>query len=1032
MKAQISRDSFREDKQYSAVYQQQGRMLTDADWNEMVRILKERQDRTVGAAIDSGSPKVGGILSKLVELDEHGNERLDEHGHKVLVVDHKWKHPQDTHLLLNKLNWGRVYVNGMYGHFYPADKNFDPDSPVSLEDFIKLQRDYPKNPAEDIGAKLDENAYYVAYVDLWERLVVALEDEKHLSDPALHGADTCVRTQTMSQLKLAKLEASNRYEAIEEVRAEWEAKLSDPKVSGNEKPLNPRGDATLNLANNVTDNGETSVNKKNALFRLELHESSSDFVKPDLENPEHEIKEYTVILKWSVENGAEQRSNQPDGTDPDYTGDPFWSNDYVYECYSDYTEKHMGQHLLEGETGWKPQKAELYTLERYKTQRQKTGTPAQDMPYVRRWDGYKTLKRLEGEPNWSEPEPKTEEESESETELKPEFGSQLEIKLITGNWEGIPQKLEMKSTRLNFTLELSTVSAIGNPNIFITGDYWYVLLRDKGNGVTAEVLSAEPVGIHHHYLVLGVFKFTQSGEPYIALTPQQWRRLSFPNLTNLTLDHVLVPDENGAESSVYAEIKKRVKKAGDTMTGPLEFSRAEDKIGMTLSTHKDKGASIQFDPSSGPLLGGGNAWIRAKYRESFVVDPGPSPGPLPVDPLAPSPLSPPTVGVINQAPLRYTELELGVSESYPSKIIFNGKGDILLDAKQKVGIGTAAPDAKLEIRSTTKISGSNTADFYAEKISNGENPSHIHHGKKGDWYIRSADITGKVVLQDKGGNVGIGTTTNPGEKLEIKGRVKSDALTIGSWPANAANYVFFGTNKLDQAQQHGNYALLVRSTGGDKGRTYLNSPVDIRFRINNLDKMVLANNGHVGIGTRSPDFPLSFKKETGDKISLYRDDSGSHYGLGIDNSLLQIQTSGPHADIAFGYGNSSNFTETMRIKGDGEVHMAGKLTVDGTITGNLDGTAENANTLDGKDSSEFAEASHNHSGYLRGNVGASWIGVVAAGGVPVEIRNITDMIYAIYYNLTDDSGRITPKQYLKGPFNKNIEVWYDTEEKNGL
>lgn len=91
------------------------------------------------------------------------------------------------------------------------------------------------------------------------------------------------------------------------------------------------------------------------------------------------------------------------------------------------------------------------------------------------------------------------------------------------------------------------------------------------------------------------------------------------------------------------------------------------------------------------------------------------------------------------------------------------------------------------------------------------------------------------------GNVGIGVT-NPAEKLDINGRLKTEGLTTGTWPANPSVYVFWGTNTLNQAQA-GNYALLQGTTGGDKGRTFLNSPLDVRIRINNADKLIISNNG---------------------------------------------------------------------------------------------------------------------------------------------------------------------------------------------
>ena len=85
------------------------------------------------------------------------------------------------------------------------------------------------------------------------------------------------------------------------------------------------------------------------------------------------------------------------------------------------------------------------------------------------------------------------------------------------------------------------------------------------------------------------------------------------------------------------------------------------------------------------------------------------------------------------------------------------------------GIGTSAPHAKLHVISTTTGGADNTAKFEAAGI--GSNASHIHYGTNGDWYIRSAVDVGKVIIQDSGGNVGIGTN-NPDAKLAVEGTVK--------------------------------------------------------------------------------------------------------------------------------------------------------------------------------------------------------------------------------------------------------------------
>lgn len=80
--------------------------------------------------------------------------------------------------------------------------------------------------------------------------------------------------------------------------------------------------------------------------------------------------------------------------------------------------------------------------------------------------------------------------------------------------------------------------------------------------------------------------------------------------------------------------------------------------------------------------------------------------------------------------------------------------------------------------------------------------------------------------------------------------------------------------------------------------------------------LTVLTNGNTGIGTSTPGFPLNFSNSLGDKISLYGN-SGNHFGLGIQNSLLQIHTDAVVSNIAFGYGSSNSFTERMRILNNG-------------------------------------------------------------------------------------------------------------------
>jgi Family of unknown function (DUF6519) len=155
MKSQISRHSHDPAKRYSGVFQQQGRMIIDADWNELQAIVKARLDEALRDVVGGGMPSRQPLSVRFT-------------GSTFEIVP------------------GVLYAGGL-----PARLGTPGDAVFAYT----AQPDFPSAPGAVAAGDL-------IYVDAWEREVSFLEDPA-LQDPGLNGADTCTRTQTMLQIKRA-------------------------------------------------------------------------------------------------------------------------------------------------------------------------------------------------------------------------------------------------------------------------------------------------------------------------------------------------------------------------------------------------------------------------------------------------------------------------------------------------------------------------------------------------------------------------------------------------------------------------------------------------------------------------------------------------------------------------------------------------------------------------------------------------------------------------------------------------------------
>lgn len=175
--------------------------------------------------------------------------------------------------------------------------------------------------------------------------------------------------------------------------------------------------------------------------------------------------------------------------------------------------------------------------------------------------------------------------------------------------------------------------------------------------------------------------------------------------------------------------------------------------------------------------------------------------------------------------------------------------------------------------------------------------------------------------------IGIQDTASGGGALAMgQGSVASsfNSIAIGyKVRANGSRSTAMG-NSISNNGTTGSFAIGDDNTSSTLGNTSSSQMLmrfagGYRFHITDANVAVAIDmSGRVGIGTVSPNYPLTFNTDLGDKIALWSV-SPDNYGFGVQSGLLQIHSDGVLSDIGFGYGNSVSFTESMRIKGNGNV-----------------------------------------------------------------------------------------------------------------
>ena len=193
-----------------------------------------------------------------------------------------------------------------------------------------------------------------------------------------------------------------------------------------------------------------------------------------------------------------------------------------------------------------------------------------------------------------------------------------------------------------------------------------------------------------------------------------------------------------------------------------------------------------------------------------------------------------------------------------------------------VGIGTNNPQYTLDVSGDIDISGgmlvgkSDPTYFkiqHKDHNADGTIPEQIRLRADGDVYITSTSNSGKgirfsngssEVVRITGGNVGIGTTSPAsGYKLDVNGVIGANTFTGNST----------GTTLFTSSSGH----AVLRSNGGN---AYIDATGsnNIVFRTTNAstNRMYIANDGDVGIGTINPAYKLDVAGDIQFSGNLYK------------------------------------------------------------------------------------------------------------------------------------------------------------------
>jgi hypothetical protein len=230
-----------------------------------------------------------------------------------------------------------------------------------------------------------------------------------------------------------------------------------------------------------------------------------------------------------------------------------------------------------------------------------------------------------------------------------------------------------------------------------------------------------------------------------------------------------------------------------------------------------------------------------------------------------------------------------------NKMVFRVNDDsrMTINSSGNVGIATTSPGSKLHVKGGSTSTQSTFSNF----ISNSTFRSVVNHNNEYGLYMGYANATtdtsaiqsgrsngtvDKLALNPYGGNVGVGTSA-PEQKLHIEG--STAIVRVKSTTNNQNASIWFNSNQ--------------GGTQADRWEigTNISAGADLEFfdRLNSQSRMVIQNDGKVGIQTISPDSRLQITNYDG---SSYRFGYGGSSDVYFDMRDFYIRSANGGTNIA--------------------------------------------------------------------------------------------------------------------------------------